>query len=49
MTEVIVGLEQLLALLRHEGIPYEKDEHEGEKNPFGTIRTKNAIMTYRRA
>lgn len=49
MTEVIIGIEQLLNLLKEEGIDYtitSPDEPNGEY--YGIIETPNGIMTWRR-
>ena len=49
MTEVVVGIEQLLALLKKEGVAYTKDAPgQGADPNYGCITTKNAIMTWRR-
>ena len=48
MTEVVVGIEQLLALLQKEGISYIKEDpwDSGDLN-YGHITTEHAIMTWR--
>ena len=48
MTEVIVGIEQLLYLLKKEGIDYTKTNPEDTESCFGIIKTPNCIMTWRR-
>ena len=49
MTEVVVGIEQLLALLQKEGISYIKEDPGDNGDPnYGCITTKHAIMTWRR-
>ena len=49
MTEVIVGIEQLLALLEKEGIKYVRtDPGIADPTIYGTIKTEKAIMTFRR-
>lgn len=48
MTEVIVGIEQLLTLLEKEGIKYVRTDPGIIDLNYGTIETENAIMTFRR-
>ena len=48
MTEVIVGIEQLLALLEKEGIKYVRTDPGIIDPNYGTIETEKAIMTFRR-
>ena len=48
MTEVVVGIEQLLHLLENEGIKYIKAEPGVTDPNYGTIETPNGIMTWRR-
>ena len=47
MTEVVVGIEQLLFLLKKEGIEYTKKD-PSDSEYYGTIETPNGIMTWRR-
>ena len=48
MTEVIAGIEQLIALLEKEGIKYVRTDPGTTDPNYGTIKTKKAIMTFRR-
>ena len=48
MTEIIVGIEQLLALLENEGIKYVRTDPGITDPNYGTIETEKAIMTFRR-
>ena len=48
MTEVIVGIEQLLYLLEMEGIEYVRTDPGITDPSYGTIKTEKAIMTFRR-
>ena len=49
MTEVIVGIEQLLALLEKEGINYIRtDPGITDPNNYGTIETEKGIITFRK-
>ena len=48
MTEVIVGIEQLLALLETEGINYVRTDPGITDPNYGTIETVEAIMTFRK-
>ena len=48
MTEVIVGIEQLFALLEKEGINYIRIDPGTTDPNYGTIETEKAIMTFRR-
>jgi hypothetical protein len=50
MTEVIVGIKQLLFPLERNGIKYVKtDPGIADPTIYGTIKTEKAIMTFRRA
>ncbi len=48
MTEVIVGIEQLLALLETEGINYIRTDPGTTDPNYGIIKTEKAIMTFRK-
>ena len=48
MTEVIVGMTQLLNLLKKEGIVYKKTDPDNDDPNYGIIETEKAIMTFRR-
>ena len=48
MTEVIVGIEQLLALLEKEGIKYVRTDPGITDPNYGIIKTEKGIMTFRR-
>lgn len=48
MTEVVIGIEQLLGLLEDEDIEYVKTEPGVVDPHYGIIETPNGIMTWRR-
>ena len=48
MTEVIVGIGQLLYLLEKEGIKYVRTDPGITDPNYGIIETENAIMTFRK-
>ena len=48
MTEIIVGIEELVALLKKEGIKYVRTDPGITDPNYGIIETEKAIMTFRR-